>query len=169
MFDIAWSEMLLIAVIAIIVVGPRDLPKLMTGVGRIVGKLRKMAREFQGGMTQLARESEIDEITQIHNFKNTTGTQNMIKNAIDPDGVFEDPVFPDPKFDGSKPDKGDPPVKKEQKPKSVSKTITPKVKAVKKPTKAKGTPKPKAKAETKPKGPITKKQDAKAKGKGASE
>ena len=105
MFDIAWSEMLLIAVIAIIVVGPKDLPKLMAGIGRMMGKLRRMAREFQGGMAQLVRESEIDEINQVHDLTNSTNTGNMIKKALDPDGIMDETVFPDPIFDGSKPEK----------------------------------------------------------------
>ena len=47
MLDVGWQELLVIAVVAIIVVGPRELPQLMRTVGRWMGKARRMAREFQ--------------------------------------------------------------------------------------------------------------------------
>lgn len=62
MFDIAWTEMLVIAVITIVVVGPRDLPKVMRAVGSMIAKARALAGKFQSDMDQLARESELDEL-----------------------------------------------------------------------------------------------------------
>lgn len=62
MFDIGWSELLLIAAIAIIFVGPKDLPKMMRTVGQYVAKVRSMAREFQSSFDELARETELEEL-----------------------------------------------------------------------------------------------------------
>lgn len=62
MFDIGWSELLLIAVLAIIFVGPKDLPKMMRTAGQYVAKVRAMAREFQSSFDELARETELDEL-----------------------------------------------------------------------------------------------------------
>lgn len=62
MFDIGWSELLVIAVVAIIVVGPRDLPKLMRGIGHYAGKLRRAASDFQRQFEEAMRESEIEEV-----------------------------------------------------------------------------------------------------------
>jgi len=62
MFDIAWTEMLVLAVIIIVVVGPRDLPKVMRAIGGFMRKARALASQFQSDMDQLARESEIDEL-----------------------------------------------------------------------------------------------------------
>lgn len=62
MFDIAWTEMLVIAVITIVVVGPRDLPKVMRTVGTMIAKARALAGKFQSDMDQLARETELDEL-----------------------------------------------------------------------------------------------------------
>ena len=50
MFDIGWSEMLVVGVVALIVVGPKDLPKMFHTLGEMTGKARGMAREFQRAM-----------------------------------------------------------------------------------------------------------------------
>lgn len=62
MFDIGWPELLLIAIVAVIVVGPKDLPRLMTTVGRYAGRLRAMAAEFQRGFEDIARQAELDDL-----------------------------------------------------------------------------------------------------------
>jgi len=62
MFDIGWSELLVIAVVAIVVVGPKDLPKLMRGFGHYAGKLRRAAGDFQRQFEEAMRESEIEEV-----------------------------------------------------------------------------------------------------------
>jgi sec-independent protein translocase protein TatB len=62
MFDIGWSELIVIAVVAIVVVGPKDLPKLMRGFGHYAGKLRRAASDFQRQFEEAMRESEIDEV-----------------------------------------------------------------------------------------------------------
>jgi sec-independent protein translocase protein TatB len=62
MFDIGWSELLVIAVVAIIVVGPKELPRLMRTFGHYVGKLRRMAADFQDQFEEAVRDSEIDEV-----------------------------------------------------------------------------------------------------------
>jgi len=62
MFDIGWSELLVIAVVAIIVIGPKDLPKVMRTVGHYAGKLRRAAADFQRQFEKAMRETEIDEV-----------------------------------------------------------------------------------------------------------
>jgi sec-independent protein translocase protein TatB len=62
MFDIGWSELLVIGVVAIIVVGPKDLPKLMRGIGFYAGKLRRAATDFQRQFEEAMRESEMEEV-----------------------------------------------------------------------------------------------------------
>ena len=62
MLDIGWTEMLLIGAIAVVVVGPRDLPKMLTAVGRWVRKARSAVRELQTGIEDMAREAELDEV-----------------------------------------------------------------------------------------------------------
>lgn len=80
MFDIGWSELLVIAVVAIVVVGPKDLPKLMRGFGHYAGKLRRAASDFQRQFEEAMRESEVEEVRKaIESVK--TGTPSLDLNA----------------------------------------------------------------------------------------
>lgn len=62
MLDIGWSELLVIAVVAIVVVGPKDLPRLMRGFGQYAGKLRRAASDFQHQFDEAMREAELNEV-----------------------------------------------------------------------------------------------------------
>lgn len=62
MFDIGWTELLTVAVVAIVVIGPKDLPRAMRTVGQWTGKMKRMAREFQGQFNEALREAELDSV-----------------------------------------------------------------------------------------------------------
>ena len=62
MFDIAWSELLLIGAVALVVIGPKDLPKALRTVGQVVGKVRRMAADFQGQFNDAMREAELHDL-----------------------------------------------------------------------------------------------------------
>ena len=62
MFDIAPSEMLIVALVAIVLIGPKDLPRVMRVVGQWVGRGRTMARHFRGAIDDMIRESELQEM-----------------------------------------------------------------------------------------------------------
>lgn len=62
MFDIGWSELMLIGVVALIVIGPKELPSVLRTVGRTVTKVRRMAGEFQGQFQDALREAELSEV-----------------------------------------------------------------------------------------------------------
>jgi sec-independent protein translocase protein TatB len=64
MFDIGWGEFFLIGMVALIVVGPKELPGLFRTVGQWTGKARAMAREFQRSLEQAANESGMNEVSQ---------------------------------------------------------------------------------------------------------
>ncbi len=64
MFDVAPTELLLVAVVALVVIGPKDLPRAMRVVGQWVGKARGMARHFRSGFDNMMRESELAEMEQ---------------------------------------------------------------------------------------------------------
>ena len=62
MFDLEWSKLALIAVVALVVIGPKDLPRVLRMVGQWVQRARSIAREFQGSLEQMMRESELEEV-----------------------------------------------------------------------------------------------------------
>jgi len=62
MFDIGWSELMVIAVVALIAIGPKELPGVLRMVGQWMGKARKMAAEFQGQFQEAMREAEMADL-----------------------------------------------------------------------------------------------------------
>ncbi len=62
MFDIGWSEIVVIAVVALIAIGPKELPAVLRTIGQYMGKIRRMANEFQGQFREAMREAEMADI-----------------------------------------------------------------------------------------------------------
>jgi len=84
MFDIGGVELLIIAVVAIIVVGPKDLPGLLRRVGKMVTKARSMAGEFKSHFDEVADQEEFREIREsLESVKDLSPT-NQIKKAMSP-------------------------------------------------------------------------------------
>ncbi|SHJ67221.1 sec-independent protein translocase protein TatB [Shimia gijangensis] len=80
MFDIGMPELLVIGVVALIVVGPKDLPMLFQQVGKFVGKAKGMAREFSSAMNQAADSSGVRDVTDT--LKSTTDTFSKVSNPV---------------------------------------------------------------------------------------
>ena len=81
MFDIGWTEMALVAVVALFVVGPNDLPHVLYKLAGYWKKVRGMAREFQGGIDNLIREAELDDLRkQVTDARSSTS--DFIENKI---------------------------------------------------------------------------------------
>lgn len=93
MFDIAWTELMVIAVLAIIVVGPKDLPRLMRTLGRWARKARAMAAEFRASLDEIARETELDEVSKAVRGVKDFSPKSAVKKAIDPEGSFDRPFL----------------------------------------------------------------------------
>ena len=71
MFDIAWSELFVILIVALIVVGPKDLPRMMRTVGQWAGRARAMAAQFRRSFDDMARQSELEELrSEVTKLKN---------------------------------------------------------------------------------------------------
>ena len=64
MFDIGWDEMLFTAIIAIVVIGPKDLPRALRTAGQWIGKIRRVSGHFRTGIETMIREAEIEEMEQ---------------------------------------------------------------------------------------------------------
>ena len=62
MFDVAPTELLLLAVVALVVIGPKDLPRVLRVLGQWVGKARSVARQFRSGFDEMVREAEVSEM-----------------------------------------------------------------------------------------------------------
>ncbi len=69
MLDIGWQELIVIGVLALLVVGPKELPGLLRQVGRWAGKARSVAREFQRSMEDAAREADLEEFKKLRDVK----------------------------------------------------------------------------------------------------
>ena len=87
MFGVDSSELLVVAVLALLFIGPKDLPRVMMQVGRWVGKARGYARHFTSGIENVIREAELDEMEKKWREEN-----QKILAAYPSDGVYPDPV-----------------------------------------------------------------------------
>lgn len=84
MFDIGWSEILVIVVVAIVVVGPKDLPPMLRAAGRMVAKMRRTAGEFQNQFNEALREAELDGVKESIDQIRGLNPLNDIKKSLDP-------------------------------------------------------------------------------------
>lgn len=106
MFDIGWSELVVIAVVALVAIGPKELPGVLRMVGQWVGKARKMASEFQGQFNEALREAEMSDLKQSFddikdaasglNSKALLGLDAVEKDVKDALSVEDRPAEPEP-------------------------------------------------------------------------
>jgi sec-independent protein translocase protein TatB len=81
--DIGGAELLVIAAVALIVVGPKDLPVLLRKLGQFVGKIRGMANEFRASFDEMARQSELDELRREVEAMRAGQYANPVQSAVD--------------------------------------------------------------------------------------
>jgi sec-independent protein translocase protein TatB len=94
MFGIDSAELLIIAVVALVVIGPKDLPRVMRTVGQWVGRARGMARHFRTGLDTMMRESELEEMEKSWRKHNETVMRDHPLPA--PDGKPAEPEWAEP-------------------------------------------------------------------------
>lgn len=99
MFDIGWDEMALVAVVALIVIGPKDLPVVLRQIGRWTRKARELAGEFQRGVDDMVRESELAELkSQVEKAADPNALRREVEKTVDPTGEIarslEPPAMP---------------------------------------------------------------------------
>jgi sec-independent protein translocase protein TatB len=96
MFDIGWSELLVIGVVAIVVVGPKELPRLMRTFGHYTGKLRAMASDFQRQFEEAVRDSEIDEVRKAMQDVHAQASDMNLRGTVDKPLTMPKPAEPAP-------------------------------------------------------------------------
>ncbi|HEV2302843.1 MAG TPA: Sec-independent protein translocase protein TatB [Stellaceae bacterium] len=99
LFDWGWSELMLIGVVALVVIGPKELPKAMRVAGYWMKKARDLSREFQNSVEDMMRESELEEMRQGLKKATELDLEHEIGKTFDPDGSLADslksPELPD--------------------------------------------------------------------------
>lgn len=98
MFDVGWSEMAVILMVALIVIGPKDLPRVARTVGKWTAKARGMAREFQRSLDDMAREAELQDLKAEMDKLSRTDVRHRIEETIDPDGALRRGLAPPTDF-----------------------------------------------------------------------
>src|SRR5277367_882662 len=86
MFDFAWSELMVIGAVALVVIGPKDLPKALKTAGFWVRRARGMAREFQNSVDDMIRDSELQEIREQAAKAAGVDLNQALGNVVDPAG-----------------------------------------------------------------------------------
>lgn len=94
LLDIGWPEFLLIGMIALIVIGPKDLPRALRVAGFWVRKARTLSREFQSSIDQMIREAELDEVRQDLKKVTEFDLEKEFQNTVDPTGELAHSIKP---------------------------------------------------------------------------
>jgi len=96
MFDFAWSEFAVIAVVALLAIGPKDMPVAIRAVTGAIKKARRMAAEFQTHVDEMVREANLEEVRdQLSQFRNLDVT-SAIERTVDPDHSIRDTFASNP-------------------------------------------------------------------------
>ncbi len=85
MFDFSWSEVAVVVIIALIFIGPKDLPVAIHSVSRAVKAIRRMASEFQTHVDDFVKEADLDEVTSSLKDLHPTKIRDRLLKDIDPD------------------------------------------------------------------------------------
>ena len=100
MFDFAWTEIALIGVVALVLIGPKDMPVAVKAVANVVKKARRMAAEFQTHVDDMVRDTELADVRKQINEIRNFDIRGEIERAVDEDGSlrksFDDPFVTPP-------------------------------------------------------------------------
>ncbi len=96
MLDIGWSEMAVIAIVALIVLGPKELPNALRTAAQWMRTARKLAREFQGGVDQIVREAELEDARKTVQQAGGLNLRKEIEKVVDPTGEAKKAMNEDP-------------------------------------------------------------------------
>jgi sec-independent protein translocase protein TatB len=103
LLDFGWSELMLIGIVALVFIGPKDLPKALRVAGFWVRKARMLSREFQSSVEQMVREAELDEMRQELKKATEIDLEKEFHKTVDPTGSLAETLKPPELPDFSEP------------------------------------------------------------------
>lgn len=92
MFDLGWGELLVVGVVALVVLGPKELPNALRTVSNLTRTARKLANEFQSGVNEIVREAELEEARKAAESISKGSISEAIGKAVDPTGEMKSTV-----------------------------------------------------------------------------
>ncbi len=105
MIDLSWSHILIVLVVALVVVGPKDLPRLMHMLGRWMAKARAMADQFKKSFDEMSRQAELDELRReidaLRNERPLAGIEQALHEPVLPPDPATPAVVPAPQLEAA--------------------------------------------------------------------
>ena len=100
MFDFSWSELMVIGVVALVLIGPKDMPVAIRAITRVLKRARRMAGEFQHHVDEMMRDADMGEVSDTLRSLRGVNLKSTINRMVDPDGTvgraFNDPLAQHP-------------------------------------------------------------------------
>jgi sec-independent protein translocase protein TatB len=96
MFDFAWSEIALIGAVALIAIGPKDMPAAIRTISGMIKKARRMAAEFQTHVDEMVREADLGDVKKAFNDIRNLDVPSLLEKHVDPDRSIRDTFAEDP-------------------------------------------------------------------------
>ena len=96
MFDFAWSEIALIGAVALIAIGPKDMPAAIRAVSGMIKKARRMAAEFQTHVDEMVREADLGDVKKVFSDIRNLDIPSLVEKHVDPDRSIRDTFADDP-------------------------------------------------------------------------
>lgn len=96
MFDFAWSEIAMIAAVALIAIGPKDMPAAIRTISGMIKKARRMAAEFQTHVDEMVREADLGDVKKAFSDIRSLDIPNLLEKHVDPDRSIRNTFAEDP-------------------------------------------------------------------------
>ena len=92
MFDLGWGELLVVGAVALVVLGPKELPNALRTITNLTKSARRLAGEFQSGINEIVREAELEDARKAAQSMTKGSISKAIENAVDPTGEMKSSV-----------------------------------------------------------------------------
>ena len=92
MFDLGWGELLVVGAVALVVLGPKELPNALRTITNLTKSARRLAGEFQSGINEIVREAELEDARKVAQSMTKGSISQAIEKAVDPTGEMKSSV-----------------------------------------------------------------------------